>query len=81
MVHKRRIVSSYIYFVEVYFLFDNVDSWRRSVGICFLYLLLWRVLAILLFDLVILACPTEVSHSVVCQGPQSGVQAVLELVD
>jgi hypothetical protein len=73
MVHKRRIVSSYIYFVEVYFLFDNVDSWRRGVGICFLYLLLWRVLAILLFDLGILACPTEVSHPIIRQGTQAGV--------
>ena len=63
MVYKRRIISSYIYFVQVYLLFYNVDSWRGCVGVG---LILWGMLVLLLLDLVsVLACPTEVSHPVV----------------
>ena len=40
------------------------------------------MLALLLFNLVILARPTEVSHSVVVvrQGPKTRVQTILQLV-
>lgn len=80
VVDKRWIVASYIYFVQIHLLFNDVYSWRWSV--CILVIgLFWGYFAVFLNNLVVVfACPTEISHPVVSQGPKAWIQRILKLI-
>jgi hypothetical protein len=63
MVHKSRIISCNVYFIQIDFFTYNVYS--RWGSIIVVVILFWRYPFLWLFDLRTVACTAEVSHAVV----------------